>query len=376
MATPFTGTGQTWDFTAGLMIDMEPMIQMLDPFEFPLQGIAADGLTTLAQEQGFEVDVQWMDETSLAPATTLGASVPATTTAYITVATGERLRFQTDDYILVDSEYMLVTGLGSTADTLTVTRGFAGSTAATHSSAAAVKGLGASVQVEGGDPQTARKRDRDTRTNYMQVFGPYGVVVSESENAVRKYGLNGQTEFDHQLAMRIKETAQHIEQALLYGTAYKSDPNRTMGGFKHFISTNHDSSTTTLTEATFLTQMQAVWDAGGRVDRVVMNSRNKKLVSAFTSGGTIQVARPDGQRGTVVDTIISDFGTAYPVMHRYIRTADIFGFARDQVSIVTLRPLSYKPLATTGDAQKGMVVAEKSCRVMREKHAFKFSALT
>lgn len=66
-------------------------------------------------------------------ASTLGADVSSTTATSITVGASTIL---TGSVILVDSEQMLVTAGGST--TMTVTRGYNGTTAATHSSGASV----------------------------------------------------------------------------------------------------------------------------------------------------------------------------------------------------------------------------------------------
>ena len=377
----FFGTFESLS-NVGIYLDIDPMIQLLDPFDVPLQsGVDANGVSALAESQAFEIKVEWLEEVGLTPRATLGTAT--STDAFITVlpasaTPASRLRFQSNDIILVDSEIMLVTGQGSTADTLTVTRAIYGPAAAAHSTGAAVVGLG-SYAVEGGDPTPARAADRANVFNYLEIFGPYAVTVSETTRAIRKYGIAD--EFDHQAMMRLREGGVAYEQALLYGTRNINTASaavyaRAMGGMISYITTNVNSSTTALTEPTLLDQMQSCFDVGGNPDRAVMGSKNKRILSGFTSFGQIQVMRPDGTRGVKVDTYISDFGQVLVVLDRWCRTADLFIFERDQAEMTTLRPFQLQPLAKTGDATKGMVIGEKSLRFFRQKHAARFSALT
>src|SRR5213079_2137771 len=138
------------------------------------------------------------------------------------------------------AEQMRVTGYGATANTLTVTRSYAGTTAGAIASAVDIVNIGANLP-EGSDPQNARAQDRTNRYNLTQIFGPTAVIVSGTENALRKYGLNT-TELDYQLAMRLKEEAIKVEQALIYGARYEDTGNkwRQMGGLSYYITTNVD----------------------------------------------------------------------------------------------------------------------------------------
>jgi hypothetical protein len=374
MATPQAGTVQTFDFTTGVMLDFEPLIQQLDPYDTPLlSGYGADGGAALPMGTCFEVKVEWQDEEGLTPRTTLTAAAAAGDTT-ITVNFNDRARFQTDDLILVDSEYMKVTGWNANSSQLNVQRAFSG-TAAAHAVGAAVVGVG-QLPKEGADPQEPRSRDRDSRFNYTQIFGPYSVRVSNTENAVRKYGLTG-TEFDKQVANRLRELAVACEQTVLYGVRSIStaDETRSMGGFLFYITTNVDSTTTSLTESKLLDQLQAVFDAGGRVTTLVGGAQQKRNFSQFGSGN-IRYEQSERVRGQVVEYYDSDFGRVSFVLDRWVRKNDLFGISREQVQLVTLRPVAFVPLAVTGDSQKGMIVGEKSLRFGRERHAFRFSALT
>lgn len=368
------GLVTTHDLTVGVIVDMDDNIGLLDPFDVPLLGTyGADGRTTLASDTCFEKKVEWMDDTLLTPRST-ASIISSTSSTSITVATANK--FGVGDVILIDAEYMRVTALDSAGTGLTVTRGFNSSTAATHAANAVVVGVGTALG-EGSDPEAFRSVDRSARYNLTQIFGPHAVTLSGTETVIRKYGV-GSNEWGYQTAKKTKETAVSMEQAILYGTRSEdsSAKTRTMGGLIYYVTTNVDSSTTTITEATLLAQMQAVFDAGGSVDRLVCGSKTKRVISAFANAITVNVNRDERVRGQVVDTFVSDFGMASVHLNRWCRTADLFGFSRDQVQLKTLRPLQFEMLAKTGDSIKGQLLAEKTLQVEREKHAFRFSALT
>lgn len=377
MALP--GTAQTYDLTTGVIVNIEDVIYLLSPTDVPLLGgQGADGASALSSDTCFEKKIEWLDEDLLLPKSLIQT---ATTTgdAWIVVTAGQQKRFSTGDVLLVgtSNERMRVTGYGTTTDSLTVTRAFQSSTAGTATVGLSVTILGQAL-AEGADPENARAADRSNRSNYTQIFGPTKVQVSGTENVVRKYGLGGTTEFDKQAANRSKEQLIELEQAILYGKVLEDTGNfwRTMAGMYTFITTNVDSSTTTLTEAKLLDQIQNCYDAGGSPDRAVMGSKQKRVISGFNTNITINVVRPDNVRGQVVDYFDSDFGRITLIMDRWARTPDLFLFNRDQATVVTLRPMQFEMLAKTGDSIKGQILQEKSERFVRQAHAALFTALT
>lgn len=374
MAIP--GKTTTYDLTVGVVVDIEDQIQLLSPFDVPLQGAnGANGLSVLSTGSCFEKKVEWLEENLLLPKSLIGV---ATTTGdgWIVVTTGDRLKFSTGDVLMVNAERMRITGYGTTADSLTVTRGFNSSTAGTATVGLSVLSLGA-VLGEGADPELSRVVDRVNLFNMTQIFGPTQVSITGTEDVVRKYGT-GTGEFQHQIANRTKEQFIQIEQAILYGQRIEDSGNswRQMGGMIYYITTNNDTATTTITESTLLTQLQACFDLGGNPNVFTVGSKTKRIMSGFNTNLTIEEDRTADARGYVVNYFDSDFGRVSLVLNRWIRTADGFGFNRDQAELDTLRPMQFQMLAKTGDSMKGQILCEKTMRYRREKHSFRFSALT
>ena len=374
MAIP--GTFQTYDLATGVKLDVEDAIWLISPFDVPLQGgMGADGRTALSVDSCFEKKVEWLDEVLLTPKTTVAAAVTLTTATNLVVAAGTGINFQTGDVLQIDAEQVQVTGYGSTADNLTITRGFNSTTATTYATGDTVIGVGSAL-AEGSDPPAARAVDRVDRFNYTQVFGPVAVQVSGTEQVVQKYGLVG-TEFDHQVANRIKELAIGVEQSLINGivSAGSATVGRTLGGFVNYISTNVDTTTTTLTDSAILTQMQAAFDAGGNPDRFMLGSKQKRVVSGLDSSN-IRYQQQTNTRGQVVEFYDTDYGRVSIILNRWCLVNQAFLFSREQATLLTLRPMQFEMLAKTGDSVKGQVVAEKSLRFRRQTHAARFNALT
>jgi hypothetical protein len=370
------GLISTYDLNVGVIVDIDPMIRMLSPSETPLQsGVGSDGNTVLAMNSCFEKKIEWQDDTLLTPQSTLGVALADGVGTTVTVATGEQLRFAVGDVIMVENEKMRITAYGGGADQLTVVRGVFGTTAVAHLINTLVVNLGAALP-EGSDPGQTRSQDRVNRFNYTQIFGPTPVVVSGTEQAIRKYGI-ATTEFDYQAALRLKEEGIKLEQSLLYGTRFEDLTNewRQMGGMTYYITTNVDTSTTTITDTTLLNQIQACWDRGGNPNRALLGSRQKRNVSAFDSAD-IRLGRTDGGRGNSVDWFDSDFGRVDMILHRWVRPSDLVLFSREQATIRTLRPFQFKMLGDTGDSVKGMIVGEKTLQFEAERWAARFGALT
>ena len=376
-----TGTATTYGLTVGTKLNVEDFIYILTPTDVPLLGTyngfdnvpPGKNVSILGREDVDEIKVEWQEEELIPARSTLATSIADSTATAVVVATGHGIRFQKGHVIKIEDEFMRVSSVAT--DTLTVTRAFAG-TAVAHTVTGAttqVVGVGTAL-AEGSDPEAARTKDRVMSHNFTEIFGPYAITLSGTENVVAKYGVTN--EFDKQSANRLKEMMIEIEQMLMYGVRVNDTSNswRTAGGFTFYVTTNVDSSTTALTETTLLAQMQASYDNGGVPDLIVTNPTQKRKISAFGSSG-VRIAQADNVRGTVVDTYLSDFGTIDVVMSRHVRLQNLFIADKQYWSLGTLRPLEIEALAKTGDSIKAEVVCEKTSKVRLEKRHALFTAL-
>lgn len=372
-----SGTSTSFDLPTGLQLDFEDAIYLLDPSDVPVTGgTGADGGPIVGSEQAFETKVSWMDETILGPRVTITTTVLIGDTTITFPSATDSLRFQVGDVLRLEAELVRITAVNYTTGVHTITRAFAGTTAIQHTQPQVVMGVGTALP-EGSDAQTARVVDRVERTNFTQIFGPVTVQMSGTEMVVRKYGLST-TEWDHQVATRIRELGIMFEQAFLYSASSNDTTNkiRTMGGLTEFITSVVDSTNAALSITRVQTMAQTLFDNGASNDqlRLIVSSKGAVDFSGF-AGGTIFIQQADRGRGTVVQYVDTDFGRVTKVIDRWCRVPDAFLLSPRNVTIATLRPLFLKRLGATGDSEKAILVMEKTARIRGNKHMGRFNNL-
>jgi hypothetical protein len=388
-----TGTAKTYDLTVGVKLDIEDLLYILTPTDCPLQG-TYNGTTNLPPTAGnnaiiatrdcFAKKVEWDEEELLTPVSAIkAANTFATADTFIVLAAGDKFRFATGDTAVVGPnaagslEQVRITGYGSTTDTLTVTRAVGGSAADQYLAGATFRGVGSMLK-EGSDPENFRFNALANVFNYTEIFGPWLIQVSRTEETIsRKGGMYGvPAQFAKQISNKVREITVAVEQAAIYGQRIEDTSAgwRAMGGLAYFITTNIDTSTTSLTLSTINTQWQKSYNNGGMVDTILVGPTQRRNISQFDAAA-IRLDRSERVRGQVVAELDSDFGTALVVLDRWVNTNDLFGLDRQWIDFAVLDPMTFEPLAKTGDSMKGEVVGEKSMRVRMQKRHFRMSTL-
>lgn len=374
-----TGRATSYDLTTGVVVNMDEAIYMLSPEDTPLlTGLGSNGMTLIGSSPVNERVFSWMDDTILTPRTALNGAITTADTIW-TVATGDRIKFSTGDILLVGkaaaTEQVRVVGYGITAETLLVTRAWAG-TATNYASGALVAGLGTAL-AEGSDPEAARTNDRVENSNVTQIFGPTKVDLSRTEQQVYKYGT-GTNEWTYQLMKRMTENAISREQAYLYGAKVDSTTLkiRTTGGLRFWITTNVDASSTTLTVAAIQTRQQLGYNQGGFADIIFANPVAMDTLNDVANTSIVRETLEDPKRGrTRVAYVDTEFGSVELARNRWCLPMDAFGINRENVVRRVLQPLIFERLAKTGDSDQGQIVCEEGLEVKGEEHLFRFSNL-
>jgi hypothetical protein len=369
------GMATAYDLTVGVKVNMDEAIYMISPVDSPLLGgVGADGLTNISSVPVDQIEFFWMDEEILTPRTTIKTTT-TTTDAFIVVATGDRTKFSTGDLIRngSGSEIFRVTGYGATADSLTVTKGYAG-TSATVSAGDIIMGIGQALP-EGSPPENARHRDRTSRSNFTQIFGPLQVSMSGTEQVVSKYGVAN--EFNKQMYNRLLELTIHREQSILYGRKTNSTTTRirSTGGLDEWITTNVSTSTQ-LTVANVQGMQQLGWNRGAVGDRLVANPVSLSDLADVNNTDRVRTEFDDPRRGRqTVLSVWTEYGVTTLVRDRWVHQSDAFLIRRDAVIRRPLRPMQTERLAKVGDSDQVMVLAEEGYEVKGESHMGKWTSL-
>ncbi|MEZ5993117.1 MAG: DUF5309 family protein [Planctomycetota bacterium] len=257
-------------------------------------------------------------------------------------------------------EVLQVTAIST--NTLTVTRAYGGSTAASVVDNQTVNVIGHAA-LEGEDAAASAHRSRVRKTNYTQIFTE-SVTISGSMDAVGLHAV--EREFDYQVIQRLRELMRSLEQTVICG--FKAAVNaqgsasvrRTMGGLLQFITgVVDDNSAAALDEATLNASLRNVWDKGGRPTAIVCNGFQKRKISSFIQSNRRYEPESAALRN-VVDVYESDFGVQRVILSRWVPSDKILLLDLDKLQVMPLQGRSFfvKPLAESGDFRKAQLIGE------------------
>ncbi len=224
--------------------------------------------------------------------------------------------------------------------------------------------------------------------NYTQIRRR-SYVIADNLNAVDTAGRAD--EVAYQVAKRGKEIKRDVEAVLLANNARVAGGTGTApetAGLPSWIAANineagdataatgdgtdarTDGTARDFTEAMLKDVMQKTWDAGGSPSVLMVGGHNKQTVSGFAGIAAQRYMAPSEGPTTIVgaaDVYMSDFGTLTVVPNRFQRASDAFVLDPEYASVCYLRPIQQVDLAKTGDAEKGMLIAEFGLKVSQEK---------
>ena len=268
--------------------DVADLIGIISPYETPLLDALGDPLRAATSTHH-----EWLEDELLPNKDSIddqSISSPSTETDF-DVANGSR--FQVGDQIQVEgsAELMLVTAVSS--DTLTVVRGYGGTTAEDLVDGQVISILG-NAALEGGDKPSARFTNRTRSGNYTQIFTA-AVEVSGTDMAAGQLGLSD--EMDYQKQERLRELIRDLENTVVNGGQPASNPQgsgtvrRTMKGVVQSLATNvfatGDSgfpSGTGLDEAKINYVLRKIWESSnGNVDLIIVGGFQKRKINDFLS---------------------------------------------------------------------------------------------
>jgi hypothetical protein len=370
---PFTGKAT---YTAGATLpeiaeDVSDLVGIVSPFETPLLDALGD-----PQIEARSTHHEWLEDTLL-PNTDLVQTTPQNpeTDTELDVANPDRFRVGDQVRCEDSEELLLVTAVGSS--TITVVREYGGTDAEAVASGDTLFILG-NAALEGQDADAARFTVRTRRANWTQIFSKT-LLVSGSELAVRH--LSVADELDFQKTKALRELLRDLENTVLNGVAPASTPQgsdtvrRTMDGILPQLATNRfvpglngfptggDLDETKLNAA-----LRFIWErSSGQVDLIVVNGYQKRVISQFGAGS--RAYAPDDPRYTSqVAVYESDFGVQRVVLSRWVPRDAVLLLDSSRIQVLPLagRSFQYRPLAATGDFEKGQVLGEYALELRNE----------
>jgi len=385
----YPGRVTSYDLAVGVKISMDEAIFMISPIDSPfLNGIGTDGRQLLSSSSVDQTSWKWMDEQLLLPRANISAGNSATGTSLttFTVTAADSYKFQVGDLLTTLDRSHAATGtvllcsdVNNTTGVLTVGEwvNHAGQLATAHGANADTVICVGSALIEGSDAGPARSADRTIRSGNTQIFGPTKVDMTRTEQQISRYGVSD--EFAKQLYGRTVENVLMREQAYLYGQPRDdtSTKRRSSGSLDSFITTNVDSTSTSLTLASLETLMQTTYNIGGVPDVVMANPTSLATLNAISDTSRVRTVIDDPRRGRVpVTSVFHEFGETQIVRNRWIDKGDAFVIVKDNVQRRVIQPLIVEALAKTGDSDSVHIVCEEGLQVKAEQFMAKYTTLT
>jgi len=352
--------------------DVSDLVGIVSPYETPLLDALGDPM-----REATSTHHEWLEDELLPNKDVINDSTytdPTSDTDFV-VEHGDRFRVGDQIQVEGSEELMLVTAING--NTLTVVRGYAGTTPEALADQQVINILG-NAALEGADRPAARFTNRKRCGNYTQIFTAT-VEVSGTDLAASQLGLAD--EMDYQKQERLRELLRDLENTVINGGQPVTDPQggssvrRSMRGIIQHLSTNvfrvGDSGFPTgpdLDETKINYVLRQIWEnSNGNVDLIVVNGFQKRRINAFCADS--RSYGPNDTRYTnLVSIYESDFGVCRIVTTRWMPQDAVLLLDSSRVSVLPLagRSFYFKPLASTGDYECGELIGEYTLELKNE----------
>ena len=352
--------------------DVSDLIGIISPYETPLLDALGDAMREAASTHH-----EWLEDELLPNKDAINDSTWSDPDVDTEFDVDHGSRFRIGDQIQVEGseELMLVTGVDS--NTLTVVRGYAGTTPENLADNQVINILG-NAALEGADKPGARFTNRSRCGNYTQIFTA-AVEVSGTDMAASQLGLAD--ELDYQKQERLRELIRDLENTVINCGQPTSNPQgsdsarRSMKGIIQHLSTNvfrvGDSGFpigSDLNEAKINYVLRNIWEASsGNVDLIVVGGYQKRKINAFSSESRTYAAN-DTTFTDMVSIYESDFGVCRIITTRWMPqdAALLLDSSRIKVLPLAGRSFHFKPLASGGDYECGELIGEYTLELKNE----------
>lgn len=335
---------------------------LLNPHDIPLLSLLGFG------EAVTNVKHEWIEDEMFADETLVDGAKLATDTA---IVVDDVDPFAVGHVVKIGEELLKVTAINTGTKTLTVTRGYAGTTATAIPDNAKIEVMFVEG-VEGADARAARYKQRRRVDNITQIFDET-IEVTGTALSMAQYGLGGADVYEYEREKKMKEVAHQLEKALINGIKYESGQVRQMRGIRSFITTNvTEGSGEPLSTDVMNDLFQSIYEKGGfkggSQHVVMVPAKQKRAISKF-SDANIRLDRQDTVRGQVVDTFVSDFGRFPIILNNNLDANELVVVDLNRIKVRPLagREFFHEYLGKKGDYVQGQIVGEYVLEFKQEK---------
>ena len=339
---------------------------MTDPMETPLLsalGTNAESKFKFVNAPG--VKYEWLVDT-YSPVSDVIASGLASDSTTTTCTATDGTKFHLGDVILIDSEYIWVSGIAS--NVLTIVRNIGG-TQATHADSTTAY-IVSNARLEGAASSDTHYTQPTSVYNYSQIFHK-SIEISRSDARIKRYGIPNLVESE--IDKKMDELKIQLTKLPYYGqrVAGSTSAARMAGGLDTFIATANkaNQSGAALSLKAIEDMVQTCWDAGSNPSLLVCNGWAKRKISSFFEG-SVTTERSEKMGGIEITKIQTAMGPQLDVLvDRYCPAASLYILDPTKISFVTVDEFFYEELGKTGDTEaKGQIIGEYGFALAGDTH--------
>lgn len=270
--------------------------------------------------------------------------------------------------IRVDSEVMLVTAASYSSPkwTLTVTRGYASTTAATHSKDAKVIILNFAVK-EGADASRSDSEYSGNDYNYTQIFD---TVIHHTGTQQAIEGHTKENQINKQMADKMPTLWKRMQHCMIHGVRYQTGSNnetRTMGGMKQFVAADmvEDCGNNPITVAKLEDYALKLETKGVDTQKPLMLLAGKNLLRGIANfkGAILQETVKTKTMDYVVNKVVLPCGIKLE-LEPYIQDMlddEAFIYPKNSMKWKHLRKWDKAKLGKNGDSDRVLGLSEATC---------------
>ena len=327
---------------------------------------------------------EWLTDTNNPVSGTLAEAFANDADTAIVITTGQGQYLKAGDILKVGTELLQVVSVST--DTVTVVRGFAGTTKANHANLDAWERV-TTARIEGATTDFGYSTTTGVEYNYTQIF-QRAVQVTGSEMVDTNYSIQDQMAYQMEKYLARGKTAGELPIDLMK-TFYhglravgSATTPRAMGGFNQFVTaaiagSSHvvALSSASLTLKAIVDLMQACYEDGGQPDSIIVGGWGKRKISEFWKGQTTQ-ERTSEQGGEVIETIKTDFGMIDVVYDRFCPTNELYLIQKSEMGWFPYRPFAIHDRPASGDYVVKEIIGEYGFALVNPKAHGKLSGFS
>lgn len=327
---------------------------LIDPLEHPfLDAFGLDGAKGKFKVEPNGKQIEWVLDQYRQLTGTLSATATSTATA---MSVSDASVFKVGDIVILPdgAEKAWVSAVDTAGDSITITRAFDGSTAATQATGTIT--ILSEAQLENRSTWTVGNQESmSTTNNYIQTFQD-SVKLTDVEIQTARYAIDDM--FGYQVDKKLPELYRQIERAVFRQSGSGSVGSATapsyMKGLKSFITSNTFATTrANMTYGNIQDFVLNMYNNGGKPDQVWCNPDFLKyLTNLYNNSQYLRVETSTDSAGMAVTKLRTSWGDWTLKTDRNISTADVFWLDSDMVGLYEFEPFYTEDVPRTGPYQQ------------------------